>query len=215
MSFDPAELALRCLDTPLAAATRTPCPSPEAGLARAMPARPMPRHEPDPGAERFSDLLSRAHYRMFPPHLYPPLKAEPLVLRATHSAALAVGTTRTQALAWICPQGRAFTIQEAHVRAATGFVPAEVGFQVTRNDQMIFDGAEHSQLNPDGSSTQHPVLLPIAASEPVSFISLPWNTTILAGERLVVEVIAKTAAALSLTAHVQLRGYTYPLELIP
>jgi hypothetical protein len=61
----------------------------------------------------------------------------------------------------------------------------------------------------------HPPLLPVTAAEPVAFISLPWNTTILAGERLVVDLFATTSAALTLTAHVQLRGYTYPMELIP
>ena len=216
-SFDPADFALRCIDSPATAPAGMdlPCPGDRPGSARVQPASPAPRQAPDPGADRFSDLLTRAHYRMFPPHLYPPLKAEPLVLRATTAAGIPVGTTRAQALAWVCPQGRAFTIQEAHVRAATGFVAAEVGFKVTRNDKVIFDGSEHTNLNPDGSTTAHPVLLPIAASEPVAFISLPWNTTILVGERLVVELIAKTAAALTLTAHVQLRGYTYPLELIP
>ena len=217
MTLDPAEFALRCLNAPAAVPSRIalPCAGDGLGAQRARIAPEAPRQAPDAGADRFSDLLSRAHYRMFPPHLYPPLKAEPQVLRATQAAAIAAGTTRVQALAWVCPQGRAFTIQEAHVRAATGFVAAEVGFKVTRNDQVIFDGSEHTNLSPDGTSTLHPVLLPVSASEPVAFVSLPWNTTILAGERLVVELIAKNAAALTLTAHVQLRGYTYPLELIP
>jgi hypothetical protein len=215
--FDPADFALRCLDTPATAPTALapPCDGTGLGLQRVQPAPPMPRQGPDAGGDRFSELLTRAHYRMFPPHLYPPLKAEPQVIRATRIAAAPVGTTRTALLTWVCPPGRAFTAQEAHLRAATGGVAAEVGFLVTRNDQVLFDGTEHTIRNVDESLTTLPVLLPIAAAEPVAFISLPWNTTVLAGERLVVAFVTKTAAALNLTAQVQVRGYTYPMELIP
>jgi hypothetical protein len=152
---------------------------------------------------------------MFPPHLYPPVTADPTVLRATVASPVGAGTTRHEALVWTCPAGRAFTIQEAHVRVATGFVPAAVGFRVTRNERVLFDGSEHPHRNPDGSTTVLPPLLPITAGEPVAFISLPWSTTILAGERLVVELVTVATAALTLTAQVQLRGYAYPLELLP
>jgi hypothetical protein len=217
MTLDPAEFAMRCLDTSVAPPTSQSvrCPGDDLGTQRARPAGEAPRQAPDAGADRFSDLLTRAHYRMFPPHLYPPLKAEPQVLRANLGVGIGIGTTRAETLAWVCPAGRAFTIQEAHVRAATGFVAAAVGFKVMRNNLVIFDGSEHTTLNPDQTQTLHPPLLPVTAAEPVAFISLPWNTTILAGERLVVDLFATAAAALTLTAHVQLRGYTYPMELIP
>ncbi len=209
---DPADLAVRCADSP---GVRTPMvPPPGEGPASPLAWAPGgPRA--DAAADRLSDLLTRSHYRMFPPHLYPPVTADPTVLRATVTSPVGAGPTRQEALAWVCPAGRAFTIQEAHVRAATGFVPAAVGFRVTRNERVVFDGTEHEHRNPDGSTTTLPPLLPITAGEPVAFISLPWSTTILAGERLVVELVTAATAALTLTAQVQLRGYTYPLELLP
>ena len=216
--MDAADFILRCIDSPATAPTALALPCDAAGdhgAQRTRPAPPMPRQDPDAGADRFSDLLTRAHYRMFPPHLYPPLKAEPQVLRGTRIAAVPVGMTRTTVLTWTCPQGRALTIQEAHVRAGTGFVAADIGFTVMRNEAVLFDGSEHTTKNPDGSNTIHPPLLTIAAAEPVAFVSLPWNTTVLAGERIVVAIVTKTAAALNLTAQVHLRGYAYPMELIP
>ena len=116
---------------------------------------------------------------------------------------------------WVCPQGRAFTIQEAHLRGATGFVAADIGFKVTRQQRVLFDGTPHTTLNPDTSQVTHPLLLPIAASEPVAFISLPWATTILAGERIELELVIAATAALTATVEAQLRGYMYPMELLP
>jgi hypothetical protein len=164
--------------------------------------------------QEFNDLLAAAQARMFPPHLYPPLRSAPYILRADETVALpASAVHRAVLLDWTVPAGTAFTVQELHLRAHTGGVACAVGFTIDRNQQRVFAGDELRTLHPDGAESVQPPILPLAGGDPATaWITAPCAVTFLSGERVTLTAVATPVAALTLTLHLQLRGYTYPSE---
>jgi hypothetical protein len=222
--LDPADRLGACLDTPIVDPGRLPVPQgwplPNSTARRfdfdqAVPSPAAPAPGGDPEAARFADLLKQAHYRMFPPHLYPPLLSEPYILRAQMRAAYTgTGRLSERVLAWACPSGRAFAIQEAHLRAATGYVVTRVGFRLFRNSSLLFDGDELRTRNPDGSESVQPEVLSVSNNEPAAIMTTPFTCHVLPGDRLTIDITGTRTANVTLTASLQLRGYLYPTELL-
>lgn len=183
--------------------------------------RPQPFAATKPGDDErarrlreFNDLMAQAQMRMFPPHLYPPLLSAPYILRAEQTIALAgAGVHRARVLDWTVPNGGAFTVQELHLRANAGGVASGVGFTIDRNGQRVFSGDELRTRHPDASESVQPPILSLAGGDTATaWITSPFAVTFLSGERVTIDATCARAAGLTLTLHLQLRGYTYPSE---
>lgn len=222
---DPADdLIARCAESPLASPVAPPEPwaRPNTVARRfGFDAQEPRRFEPGTAADaerarrlqEFNDLLGAAYQRMFPPHLYPPLRSEPYMLRANLGATLpGAGTTTTRILDHVQPDGSAFTVQECHLRANAGGAACQVGFIVTRGEARLFSGDELRTRNPDGSHSVQPPILPIAATDGTVWITSPFTVTVLPGERIGIAVSCVRTGPVTLTLHLQLRGYRYPSE---
>ena len=120
---------------------------------------------------------------------------------------------RDKVLHWTVPKGSAFTVQEMHLRANAGGLACGVGFTIERNAQRMFSGDELRTRHPDASESVQPPILSLAGGDSATaWITAPFTATFLAGERIGIDVTGAHAVSLTLTLHLQLRGYIYPSE---
>ena len=169
---------------------------------------------------------------LFPPHLFPPLTAQPFYLRARFACnwpgeetiTFPVGLWTRRILDWYVPKGHHYTTRLAYFDVCGNYSEVCLGFRVYRNDKLWFDGdtieTDHgngvvSKLIRMGhigtfysrDSIQDP-------SDSSNIIDFP--STFDPGEKISVDVIKHTGVTnAKISANLRLTGYLYPQEIVP
>lgn len=232
-SYDLADLITRCSrgETAVPATTPQPAPGP----------RPTSPGLEDAGATLADALAGHAanlrwcrqlQRCLHPPHLFPPLNAQPFYLRARfacnwpgeESLTFPLGLWTRRVLDWYVPKGHHYTTRLAYFDVCGNYSEVCFGFRLYRNDKLWFDGDTIETNHGNGVTSKLIRMGHIGTfhnrdsiqdpSDSANIIDFP--STFDPGEKISVEMTKNSGnTTAQISANLRLTGYLYPQELAP
>lgn len=220
-SFDITEMIARCSTSDVA----TPSTS----------CLPEPGGQPDPpgldsAGNTDNEWCKRMQRCLHPAHLFPPLSAQPFLLRARfacnwadeESITFPVGLWTRRILDWYVPRGQRYTTKRAYADVVGNFSEVCLGFRVYRNDKLWFDGDNIETNHGNGVISKMARLGHIGTfysrdsikdpSDSSNIIDFP--STFEPGEKISIDVIKNSGVTnAQISANFRMTGYLYSQEL--
>ena len=232
-TFNIADMIERCSR----GETATPATSPQPNTGPAPTSRGLAEAGAtlaDALADRCGDpqWCQRLQRCLHPPHLFPPLTAQPFYLRARfacnwpgeESLTFPAGLWTRRVLDWYVPKGHRYTTRLAYFDVCGNYSEVCFGFRLYRNDKLWFDGDTIETNHGNGVTSKLIRMGHIGTfysrdsiqdpSDSSNVIDFP--STFDPGEKISVEMTKNSGnTTAQISANLRLTGYLYPQELAP